>query len=216
MERERERRPILEGRLLNSCFWSANWICRREKDDRSEIKTSKTVNTFAWRPANNKGLPKDYKRETYQDGFGPRVPTETCSCVFDYSFSQEVQCSGTGHWKDIWVIMTRCLLSTQSHHHPHPAILSALYHTSLTSWSLINFCPSSINGKNEHRLHFRVGWDWFPCFYLWFEASNENQIDNKHRMSLFLHSPAPTGPLNCRGFLGIGFHNLLLNNWLET
>lgn len=27
MERDRERRPIFDGRLLNSCFWSANWIC---------------------------------------------------------------------------------------------------------------------------------------------------------------------------------------------
>lgn len=31
MERDSERRPIFVGRLLNSCFWSANWICEKKK-----------------------------------------------------------------------------------------------------------------------------------------------------------------------------------------
>lgn len=30
MERDSDRRPILVGRLLNSCFWSANWICGKK------------------------------------------------------------------------------------------------------------------------------------------------------------------------------------------
>lgn len=30
MERDSDRRPILLGRLLNSCFWSANWICGKQ------------------------------------------------------------------------------------------------------------------------------------------------------------------------------------------
>lgn len=30
MEWDRERRPALVGRVLNSCIWSVNWICYRD------------------------------------------------------------------------------------------------------------------------------------------------------------------------------------------
>lgn len=31
MERDRDRRPVLVGNLVNSCMSSANWICCKRK-----------------------------------------------------------------------------------------------------------------------------------------------------------------------------------------
>lgn len=155
MERDSERRPILDGRLLNSCFWSANWICgqKRTRDHSPGAELADAQHAGFTHDSNQSlrfeescGSERTWPRERRQK----RIPVRlTTHCLEVTRRGPQV----TGRTPE----SSRADVPPQCNRPVHPS--SPLYHASPTSWSLINFCPSSIN--TPFQLHFRRGQDRF-------------------------------------------------------
>lgn len=203
----------LGGALVELLLLVGKLDLRAEKDERSQlkIKTRKQSTHLLYTPQQQR--PLDHKNDTYQDGFGPRVLTETCTCVFDYSFSQEVQRKpqGTGRtsespWPDV--------------SYPHKAIIP-IYPFSLLSitlyWPpghLLTFVPRLLTAKTSTGSISGVVRTSFHAFI--YDLKSVMRIRLISGCTFTSTSPPSLVPLHSRGLLGISFHDLLLNNWLET